>query len=76
MQRTHFLLGLLLMGLTMSSQAQHIEGTWLVAGKSESGESFTHTFVADAEGYTVDFGSDGNIDIEGRYELADGIITI
>lgn len=74
-----FKAALLIIGLLsffVSTQAQSIIGTWEMSMKNREGKEVTHTFHATENGYTVDLASDGKIEIEGKYELANGQITI
>ncbi|MBR9920711.1 MAG: hypothetical protein GYB31_07705 [Bacteroidetes bacterium] len=57
--------------------AQDITGTWLtdIPGPEEGSTMTVNLTIADGT-YQVDFGDDGQVEINGKYELEDSQITV
>ncbi len=56
--------------------AQSIEGTWEIRMPDDEGNERIAHFTAKEGSYQLDFNADGEIEVTGKYELADGQMTI
>jgi hypothetical protein len=57
--------------------AQDYVGSWNMPGMLEDGTKITNTVTMKADGtMTVDFGSDGAVDVNMTYTVTDGVISM
>ncbi len=72
----NLLLGLLCC-VSFAATAQTMVGDWSAKGADENGNPMTFKVSLKADGtYTVDFGADGTVEIEGKYTIAGNQMTI
>jgi hypothetical protein len=64
------------LSLTLTMQAQSIEGSWEMTTTDPEGKSTTHIFKVEGDTYMLDWMSDGTTDVIGNFVIADGQITI
>ena len=63
--------------MPIALMAQSVEGTWRTSLPTEDGGKMMLQVEMKADGtYAVDFGGDGTIEINGKYELSGGKMTI
>lgn len=57
--------------------AQDYLGSWNMAGVAPDGTKVTNTVTMNADGtMTVDFGSDGTIEVRSTYSVSDGVVSM
>lgn len=77
MKITRFLPVFLLLCTPFFLGAQDFLGSWTMPGTTPEGESITNTITFNADGtMTVDFASDGTVDVKSTYTYADGKVSV
>lgn len=76
MKTLQHLILLLCFCLPFGLAAQSIEGSWSTQVPDGQGGMMTLKVTMDNGSYAVDFGADGNIEINGKYEISGDQVTI
>lgn len=77
MKTQHFLFILLLSMTPLALSAQSMVGTWTYQDATPDGTKVTNTMAMNEDGtFTVDFASDGKVEVLGTYKIEGDQITI
>lgn len=77
MKNTRFFPILFLLFTPFLAQAQDFLGSWALSGTTPEGKTITNTVTFKADGtMTVDFGSDGKIDVNSTYTHKNNRVSV
>jgi hypothetical protein len=74
--KNSFILLMALLGSSLSLSAQSMEGTWRTQFMDQTEHYIVVIMEASDGQYTIDYGDDGQIDLEGRYLLKGQQVTL